>query len=489
MAFFSGGNNMERRNQELLGMRKSYCSMCNRPIKADVGHLIKGNGVIICEDCLARDEEGERVLDIVRDATSDITKAKQVQKRSGGTMEAFEFLHGGYSDRQKKELMDKYDIKDPALINTGNGEYILPKKSDKPEPKFLRPVEIKERLDEYVVGQEKAKMLLSTAVYNHYKRLEIGSDIIEKSNILLVGPTGSGKTFLVQTLAKILDVPLAIADATTLTEAGYIGDDVESVLTRLLAAAEGNELVAERGIVFIDEVDKLAHSSSKTNKEVGGKGVQQALLKLLEGNLVNVPTGQKEPFNASKCTTRINTKNILFICGGAFPEAEAIIKRRLSSKGGMGFGAVVAGEADEKKDNLLTHINTDDLREFGMIPEFLGRLPVIASLEDLTVDTLKRILTEPKNAIIKQYQMLMEYDCIRLSFEDDALAAIAEKAIERNTGARSLRAILEEVLNSIMFYMPTDMDAGEIVITREYVEGTGEFKVLKGDDFGLRAHG
>ena len=343
------------------------------------------------------------------------------------------------------------------------------------------PHAIKAQLDEYVIGQEQAKKVIAVAVYNHYKRVfsktspdagKYGTDIdIEKSNILMIGPTGSGKTYLVKTLAKLLDVPLAIADATSLTEAGYIGDDIESVLTKLLAAAGGDVQKAEMGIVFIDEIDKIAKKKSTNTRDVSGESVQQELLKLLEGADVEVPvgTGQK---NAMTPMEMINTDNILFICGGAFPDLENIIKERLTNTMSIGFGSDPKDKYD-KDPNLLSRVTNQDLREFGMIPEFLGRLPVTVTLQGLTKDFLVRILKEPKNAILKQYKKLLAMDEVNLDFDDDALEWIAEQALKKDTGARALRAIIEEFMLDIMFEIPKDPEIGSVTITRAYLEKHG----------------
>ena len=343
------------------------------------------------------------------------------------------------------------------------------------------PHAIKAQLDEYVIGQEQAKKVISVAVYNHYKRVfsktspdaeKYGTDIeIEKSNILMIGPTGSGKTYLVKTLAKLLDVPLAIADATSLTEAGYIGDDIESVLTKLLAAAGGDVQKAEMGIVFIDEIDKIAKKKSTNTRDVSGESVQQELLKLLEGADVEVPvgTGQK---NAMTPMEMVNTDNILFICGGAFPDLETIIKERLTNTTSIGFGSDPKDKYDKDPD-ILSKVTNQDLREFGMIPEFLGRLPVTVTLQGLTKDFLVRILKEPKNAILKQYRKLLAMDEVNLNFDDDALEWIAEQALKKDTGARALRAIIEEFMLDIMFEIPKDPEIGSVTITRAYLEKHG----------------
>ena len=372
-----------------------------------------------------------------------------------------------------------------ALMGQGHKRSKKKKKKVKKElfklSEIPAPHAIKAQLDEYVIGQEQAKKVISVAVYNHYKRVfsktspdaeKYGTDIeIKKSNILMIGPTGSGKTYLVKTLAKLLDVPLAIADATSLTEAGYIGDDIESVLTKLLAAAGGDVQKAEMGIVFIDEIDKIAKKKSTNTRDVSGESVQQELLKLLEGADVEVPvgTGQK---NAMTPMEMVNTDNILFICGGAFPDLETIIKERLTNKTSIGFGSDPKDKYDKDPD-ILSKVTNQDLREFGMIPEFLGRLPVTVTLQGLTKDFLVRILKEPKNAILKQYRKLLAMDEVNLNFDDDALEWIAEQALKKDTGARALRAIIEEFMLDIMFEIPKDSEIGSVTITRAYLEKHG----------------
>ncbi|MDD7025784.1 MAG: ATP-dependent Clp protease ATP-binding subunit ClpX [Lachnospiraceae bacterium] len=351
------------------------------------------------------------------------------------------------------------------------------KKSDKPVLDIKNippPHKIKAQLDEYVIGQERAKKVISVAVYNHYKRVATGTmdEIeIEKSNMLMIGPTGSGKTYLVKTLARLLDVPLAIADATSLTEAGYIGDDIESVVSKLLAAADNDVDRAEQGIIFIDEIDKIAKKKNHNSRDVSGESVQQGMLKLLEGADIEVPVGASSK-NAMVPLTTINTRNILFICGGAFPDLEEIIRQRLNKQSSIGFGADLKDKYDKDK-NILDKVTVEDLRKFGMIPEFLGRLPVIYTLQGLSKEMLVKILKEPRNAILKQYQKLLELDEVKLEFDDSALEAIAEKALEKDTGARALRAIIEDFMLDIMYEIPKDDNIGRVTITRAYIEGTG----------------
>ena len=340
------------------------------------------------------------------------------------------------------------------------------------------PHKIKEMLDEYVVGQEHAKKVMSVAVYNHYKRVAtktMDEIEIEKSNMLMLGPTGCGKTYLVRTLARILKVPLAVTDATTLTEAGYIGDDIESVLSKLLAAADNDVDKAEQGIVYIDEIDKIAKKQNTNSRDVSGESVQQGLLKLLEGADIEVPVGASSK-NAMVPTTSMNTRNILFICGGAFPGLEEIIKRRLNKSSVIGFHGEVKNP-EEKDLTILKEVETEDIRKFGMIPEFVGRLPMVFALEGLNKDMMLRILKEPKNAILKQYQKLLELDEVKLEFDDDALELIAEKALKKETGARALRSILDDYMVDIMYEIPKDKNIGTVTITREYLEKTGGPKI------------
>ncbi|MBQ7563706.1 MAG: ATP-dependent Clp protease ATP-binding subunit ClpX [Lachnospiraceae bacterium] len=342
-----------------------------------------------------------------------------------------------------------------------------------------KPDRIKQMLDEYVVGQEYAKKVISVAVYNHYKRVaseamdknsfsERTKDVeIEKSNMLMIGPTGCGKTYLVKTLAKLLNVPLAIADATSLTEAGYIGDDIESVVTKLLTAADNDVDRAETGIIFIDEIDKIAKKKNTNNRDVSGESVQQGMLKLLEGSEIEAPVGSNSK-NAMVPLATVNTRNILFICGGAFPDLDEIIKQRLRKQTSIGFNAELKDSLDKRKD-ILKEVTVEDVKKFGMIPEFVGRLPMLFSLEGLNEEMLVKILMEPKNAIIKQYQKLFEMDEVDLQFTEEALSEIAKKAMERDTGARALRSIIEEFMLDLMYEIPKDESIGRVTVTKEYV--------------------
>jgi len=378
------------------------------------------------------------------------------------------FMFGGGEMPNAKKIKKKQPKEKPAQDFAEMPKGVFDIRNLKP------PHKIKAELDEYVIGQEKAKKVMSVAVYNHYKRVYDKSEDgieLEKSNMLMLGPTGSGKTYLVKTLARLLNVPLAITDATSLTEAGYIGDDVESVLSKLLAAADNDVERAEHGIIFIDEIDKIAKKRNTNSRDVSGESVQQGLLKLLEGSEVEVPVGATNK-NAMVPMTTINTKDILFICGGAFPDLEKVIKKRLNQTAMIGFGSELKDKYDEDK-MLLSKVTVEDLREYGMIPEFLGRLPVIFALQGLDKEQLIQVLKEPKNAILKQYEHLLSLDEVKLVFDEDALSAIAERAMEKDTGARALRAILEEIMLDIMYEIPKDDSIGKVTITGDYVRGCG----------------
>ncbi len=429
---------------------EKYCYLCRRP-ESKVGKLIyMPSNINICQDCMQ----------------------KTFDSFAGGGMQFMDMSN--MPNMSMNQFMPVDDIPKSQKIKKKK-----PKEKKKEEPELSlstipAPHQMKAQLDDYVIGQDHAKKVISVAVYNHYKRVLTDSmdDIeIEKSNMLMVGPTGSGKTYLVKTIARILNVPLAITDATTLTEAGYIGDDVESVLSKLLAAADNDVEKAERGIVFIDEIDKIAKKRNTNSRDVSGEAVQQGLLKLLEGAEVEVPVGSGSK-NAMTPLATINTRNILFICGGAFPDIEDIIKARLNKQSSIGFRADLKDKYDDDK-NLLQKVTVEDLREFGMIPEFLGRLPVLYTLESLDEDMMVQILKEPKNAILKQYQKLLALDGVDLRFDDSAYKEIAKRAMEKKTGARALRAIIEEFMLDIMYQIPRDDNIGRVTITGAYIEGTG----------------
>lgn len=445
---------VEEADNETDGYEK-FCSICQRSENITGTLVDLPTNMCVCNDCM------KRSFDMMNDSNFDLSK-----------------------------LLNNPNVK---FMNISDMSAQIPKqqkvkkkkKEEKLEPLFTlsdipAPHQLKNKLDNFVMGQDKAKKTLCVAVYNHYKR--IASDTvdeieIEKSNMLMIGPTGSGKTFLVRTLAKLLDVPLAIADATALTEAGYIGDDIESVLSKLLVAADNDVNRAEQGIVFIDEIDKIAKKKTQSNqKDVSGESVQQGLLKILEGSDVEIPVGAATK-NAMTPTTTINTKNILFICGGAFPGLDEIIEDRLSKGSNVGFNSEVKSKS-EKDPYILDHVKAEDLREYGMINEFLGRLPVTYTLRGLDADMLVSILREPQNAIIKQYQKLLLLDEVKLAFETESLYAIAHKAMDMETGARALRTIIEEFMLDIMYEIPKDDNIGEVVITKDYIEGIGGPRII-----------
>ena len=428
---------------------EKVCFICHRP-ESQTGKMMDlPNHISVCPDCMQ----------------------KSFDMMSGGQMDYSQLLNMPGVQMFSVDDLENVIPKKQKIKKKKEGEERKPILDIKDIP---APHKIKAKLDDFVVGQEYAKKAMSVAVYNHYKRVATDTmdDIeIEKSNMLMIGPTGCGKTYLVKTLAKLLDVPLAITDATSLTEAGYIGDDIESVVSKLLVAADNDVEKAEQGIIFIDEIDKIAKKKNTSQRDVSGESVQQGMLKLLEGSEVEVPVGANSK-NAMVPLTTVNTKNILFICGGAFPDLDNIIKERLTKQATIGFNAELKDKYDHDK-NILSKVTIEDLRAFGMIPEFIGRLPIIFTLQGLDEDLLVKILKEPKNAILKQYQKLLALDEVKLEFEDDALRAIAEKAVKKNTGARALRAIIEEFMLDIMYEIPKDDSIGEVVITRSYIEGTG----------------
>lgn len=439
-------NNIDNNNDN---KEEDICYICKRPasVAGKIFHI--PNYIHICADCL------QKTFDMLGSGDNPVINMVGVPPVMFG-------------------VADLNNVTKTGSANTKNEEDTNEEAEVFDRKKLPAPHIIKAKLDEYIVGQEQAKKVISVAVYNHYKRISRGvpKDVeIEKSNILMIGPTGCGKTYMVKTLAKILDVPLAIADATTLTEAGYIGDDVESVISKLLMAAGNDVKKAERGIVFIDEIDKIAKKKNTNGRDVSGESVQQGLLKLLEGSYVEVPVGASSK-NAMVPMKTVNTENILFICGGAFPDLDNIIKARLNRQSSMGFRADLKDRYNNDI-NIMQKVNLDDLREYGMIPEFLGRLPILCTFEGLNREMMVRVLKEPKNSIIKQYQSLLAMDEVELCFEPEALEAIADKALEKKMGARALRSILEEIMLDIMYEIPKDDNIGRVIITKNYIEGKG----------------
>lgn len=504
-------------------MNEEFCSICHRSSK-DVGSLIHMPGnMYLCHDCMQSTVNSLSSMNIPgfgsgikpdffsadlsktgNSFVNPVTSSDTAKPKTDETVKD----EGDKSDKESndKEADSKsntknnnYGIPNISFLNMSDFQNLLnggrsrvKKKKNVPDEERVplinikdipEPHKLKAMLDEYVVGQEHAKRIVSVGVYNHYKRVasqgmkkeQFDDDLfdieIEKSNMLMIGPTGCGKTYLVKTLAKLLDVPLAIADATSLTEAGYIGDDIESVVGKLLAAADNDVEKAEIGIIYIDEIDKLAKKKDTHTRDINGESVQQGMLKLLEGADIEVPVGSNSK-NAMVPLETINTSNILFICGGAFPELDEIIKQRLRKQTSIGFNAELKDQFDKRKD-ILSLVKTEDIKKYGFIPEFIGRLPIVYTMEGLTKEMLVNILKEPKNALIKQYKKLFALDEVKLEFDDEALELIAEKAYEKDTGARALRSIVEEYMFDIMYEIPKDKNIGRVVITKDYIEGKG----------------
>ena len=441
---------------------ENVCFICRRP-ESKAGKMIDiPGGIHVCMDCM------QKSFNSMNNMPMDYSELMKNMPNI-----SMVDLNSLQNEIPKKQRIKKKKAQPEKEANEKIAKKVFDIRS------IPAPHKIKESLDSYVIGQEYAKKVMSVAVYNHYKRVfaDNADEIeIEKSNMLMIGPTGSGKTYLVKTLARLLDVPLAITDATSLTEAGYIGDDIESVVRKLLAAADNDVEKAEHGIIFIDEIDKIAKKKNTNQRDVSGEAVQQGMLKLLEGSEVEVPVGANSK-NAMVPLATVDTKNILFICGGAFPDLESIIKERLNKQASIGFMA----DLKDKYDNdskLLNKVTVDDLKKFGMIPEFLGRLPIIFTLDGLSEEMLVQILKEPKNAILKQYQKLLALDEVKLEFEEGALHAIAKMALEKHTGARALRAILEEYMLDIMYEIPKDDNIGEVILTKEYIEHSGGPRII-----------
>ena len=470
-------NNIDNTNDNKSNDYEDVCYICRRP-ESVAGKMIHIQpNLCICSDCM------QKTFDSMSNGNfGNLGNLGNISNMDFGNMPNISMINlsdltGGIPNSQKlKKKKPKEEKKVEPILDI----HSIP-----------APHRIKASLDDYVVGQEHAKKVMSVAVYNHYKRVMADNKHkaqeenttakqasnkydgveIEKSNMLMIGPTGSGKTYLVKTLAKLLDVPLAITDATSLTEAGYIGDDIESVVSKLLAAADNDVERAEHGIIFIDEIDKLAKKRNANQRDVSGESVQQALLKLLEGADVEVPVGASSK-NAMVPMTTVNTRHILFICGGAFPGLENVIKRRLTKHGHIGFESQLKDELD-KDENILSKVETEDIRAYGLIPEFIGRLPIVFALQQMDENLLVKVLTEPKNAIVKQYQKLLAMDEVKLDFEEDALLLIAKKAVEKKTGARALRSIIEDLMLDIMYEIPKDDMIGHVTITKDYIEGKG----------------
>ena len=441
---------------------ENVCFICRRP-ESKAGKMIDiPGGIHVCMDCM------QKSFNSMNNMPMDYSELMKNMPNI-----SMVDLNSLQNEIPKKQRIKKKKAQPEKEANEKIAKKVFDIRS------IPAPHKIKESLDSYVIGQEYAKKVMSVAVYNHYKRVfaDNADEIeIEKSNMLMIGPTGSGKTYLVKPLARLLDVPLAITDATSLTEAGYIGDDIESVVSKLLAAADNDVEKAEHGIIFIDEIDKIAKKKNTNQRDVSGEAVQQGMLKLLEGSEVEVPVGANSK-NAMVPLATVDTKNILFICGGAFPDLESIIKERLNKQASIGFMA----DLKDKYDNdskLLNKVTVDDLKKFGMIPEFLGRLPIIFTLDGLSEEMLVQILKEPKNAILKQYQKLLALDEVKLEFEEGALHAIAKMALEKHTGARALRAILEEYMLDIMYEIPKDDNIGEVILTKEYIEHSGGPRII-----------
>ena len=484
-------------------MTEEICYICRRTESKAGKMLHLPPNITICNDCMQKTLNAFNTSpmsdylnmngfspDVFGGKSPDSHDEKNDSDRDKEELGSAPVEKKGDDKKDDKEEKETNGRQNPPMFSFGflpemfQGQSNLKKKPKKKKPKaeldfnnIPAPHIIKEKLDEYVIGQELAKKQIAVAVYNHYKRIASEKarkeeDIeIEKSNMLMIGPTGSGKTYLVKNLARLLQVPIAITDATTLTEAGYIGDDVESVLSKLLADADNDVEAAEHGIVFIDEIDKIAKKKNTHSRDVSGEAVQQGLLKLLEGAEVEIPVGATSK-NAMVPMATINTRNILFICGGAFPDLSDIVKRRLNKQAAIGFKTDLKDKYDNEK-NILSKVNTEDLRQYGMIPEFLGRLPIVFAVDELDKEMLIRVLSEPRNAILKQYERLLELDEVKLEFSDDAKEIIAERALEIKTGARALRAIIEEFMLDIMYEIPKDNNIGKVIITRDYIEGKG----------------